>query len=54
MLSVIEALFGLYKHIINIDLHGFAQQWLEYLSDECLKHSGYTHVGLTFLASFYI
>ena len=32
MIGVIEALFGLYKHIIDIDLHVFSQQRLEYLS----------------------
>ena len=32
MLCVIEALFEFYKHIIDIDLHGFAQQLSEYLS----------------------
>ena len=32
MLGVIEGPFRLYKHIFDVDLHGFSQQRSEYLS----------------------
>ena len=34
-----------------IELARFAD---DYVADECLKHTGYTRVCLTFLALFYI
>ena len=36
MLCVIEAFFEFDKHIVDVDFHGLAHQWLKYLGHQPL------------------